>query len=217
MPLQATRRAPSSNQLNDELAFAASARLQIFVSRAAVAAAVQVAANAVASAQVRIAVGRTTAAALYKCGLQCETAQSGAEDSDGVLDLPILQQVRQQNVVIWAAPGGRQRIAQVLTERGAAVRVAHIYQRLPLRPRHSALRQVRIQKDCVCLSATSNALLLALDRCLRCAALNELRGRPIIVASPRIAALASQLGYTHVHIANGASSAALIAAFRSIG
>ncbi len=214
MPLQATRRTPSSHRLNADLAFAAAQTLQIFVSRAAVAAAMQIAPASVVSAVSRIAVGRATAAALHQHGLECQTAR--AEDSDGVLELPILQDVCAQRVVIWAAAGGRERIAQVLTERGAQVRLVLIYQRFPLRPRACALQQLCCSKSQVCLSATSAALLFALDRVLRSAALNSLRTRPIIVVSARIGELARQLGYSNVHVSNGASSAALVESFRSI-
>lgn len=212
MPLQSTRRAPRSSTLEADLRWAGGASVQIFVSRAAVVAALAVAPTAVAAASTRIAVGRATAAALQRRGMSAISAPGQAEDSDGVLGLTPLHEVRGTRIAIWAAPGGRDRIADVLSQRGAQVRAIAIYQRLPQRPRMAALRRLRAVRECCVLTATSGALLQSLDQTLQCRGLARLRTRPLIVVSERIATLARTRGFESVHVAKGASPEALIAA-----
>ncbi|HWS28165.1 MAG TPA: uroporphyrinogen-III synthase [Xanthomonadales bacterium] len=212
IPLQSTRRAPPTSALESDLLWAATAGVQIFVSKAAVAAALAGAAAQVAAASTRIAVGRATAAALHRQGFSAITSAGHAQDSDGVLALAPLQQVHGVRIAIWAAPGGRERIAQVLEQRGAQLRVIGIYRRLPQRPRPAALRRLVAAADRSVLTATSNTLLEALDRELKRRRLAALHQRPLIVASERIADHARALGFGRVTVAAGASAQALIAA-----
>jgi len=212
LPLQATRRAPQSAALDQDLGWAATANVHVFVSRAAVVAMLAAAPTWVVAGGALIAVGRATASALQRHGLPATSAPGHAEDSDGVLALSQLHNVQGARVAIWAAPGGRQRIAEVLVERGAAVRVIPVYRRVPQRPRPATLRQLRAAQDHCVLTATSGALLEALDRLLQRQRLLNLRERLLIVASERIAARAGALGYARVRVAAGASAQALIAA-----
>jgi uroporphyrinogen-III synthase len=212
MPLQSTRRAPQSAALDADLHWAGTADIQIFVSRAAVAAAMASAAVQVRAARIRIAVGRATAAALQQRGLPAMSAPGHAQDSDGVLGLAPLQDVRGTRIAIWAAPGGRERIAEVLCQRGAELRVVAVYRRLPVAPRRSALRRLRSADQRCVLTATSGALLEALERTLQSQRLVSLHAQPLIVASERVAALARTLGFSRVQVARGASTEALIAA-----
>lgn len=210
MPLQATRRAPASAQLAADLAWAGGASIQIFVSRAAVAAAARLAPAQVAAAGTRIAVGAATAIALERLGWSTLRAPGNAEDSDGILGLPVLQQVAGSRIAIWAAPGGRDRIASELAQRGAEVRTLMVYRRVPLRPRPTPLRHLRESAGRIVLSASSGLLLQALDGVLVRTGQTPLRARPLIVASARIAAMAAGLGYTDVRVARGASAKALV-------
>lgn len=217
MPLQATRRAPASARLAADLAWAGGAAIQIFVSRAAVAAAAALAPSQLAAAGTRIAVGAATAAALEHLGLSSTRAPGHAEDSEGVLGLPALQSVAGMRIAIWAAPGGRDRMATELTLRGAEVRALMVYRRIPLRPRPAALRQLRRCPQPLVLSASSGLLLQALDAVLVRHGLTALRERPLVVASARIAAMASGLGYLNVRTARGASAQALASALQGDG
>lgn len=212
MPLQSTRRAPASAALAADLAWAGGASIQIFVSRAAVAAAAAHAPAQLAAAKVRIAVGAATAAALERLGLAVVRAPGDGEDSDGILRLAELQSVAGQRIAIWAAPGGRDRLLTGLAQRRAEVGALMVYRRVPLRPRPAALRRLRQAASAVVLSASSGLLLKALDAVLVRAGLTPLRARPLVVASPRIAALAADLGYTDVRVARGASAQALAGA-----
>jgi uroporphyrinogen-III synthase len=213
-PLQSTRAAAPSSLLDADLAWAASAAIQIFVSRAAVAAACARAAPAVSAATHRLAVGSATASALSARGLPCAVAPAGSEDSEGLLGLNALQSVRGQRIALWAAPGGRNKLATALTERGAEVRNILIYRRVPQRPPARVLQQLQRAPEHLVLTATSGALLAELDQVLMRAGLTALRAHPLIVASERIAELARGRGYANVQVAAGASSQALLAVLR---
>lgn len=216
MPLQSTRRAPRSAALDGDIGWASAASIQVFVSRAAVVAAWSAAPSAIAAADARLAVGRATAAALHQLGVATAVAPSDAEDSDGVLGLASLQHVAGVRAAIWAAPGGRDRIARVLCERGAEVRMIPIYRRLPRRAQPSALRQLRAVGESVVLTASSSTLLDQLDQTLVAARLTALRARPLIVASARIAEHARALGFIDVHVARGAAPEATIATLSAL-
>lgn len=212
MPLQATRMAPRS-ALAEAASWASQAEVHVYVSRSAVAGARRL---GVERRGLQVAVGRATALALAAGGPMPLHAGPGQEDSDGILALPALQQVAGLRVAIYAAPGGRTRIAEELGARGAVVRTLMVYRRYPLRARPAALRQLQAAGARAVLSATSVSLLQGLDRTLQRHRLQALRLRPLIVASPRIAAAARALGWSQVCVADGASASAFALALRAL-
>ena len=78
------------------------------------------------------AVGEATAAALRAAGFAHVIAPHGRHDSDALLALPELQeaQVRGRDVVIFRGRGGRERLREGLSERGANVVYAECYERV---------------------------------------------------------------------------------------
>ncbi|MBV6414730.1 MAG: Uroporphyrinogen-III synthase [Xanthomonadales bacterium] len=216
MPLQTTRRAPPSARLAADLAWAAQAECLVFVSRAAVAAAARLMPEAIAAAPARVAVGAAAARGLLALGLDCLQTSEGHEDSEGVLDLPALREVRGQRIGIFAAPGGRTRIAATLAARGAQVRTLLVYRRVPQRPCPRTIRALRASADRIVLGASSGLLLEALERLLVRERLTALRERPLIVASARIGECARALGYADVRVARGASVQAWLEALEAV-
>lgn len=158
------------------------------------------------------AVGRGTAAALRMAGIDAVAVPARA-DSEGVLALPELADVRGRRIGLLTAPGGRDRIAPALRARGAQVLRADVYTREPVPPRASALAQLRAHAGPLLLPLSSGE---ALHRTL--AALPEdlaarLRTATVLAASARLATLAEQAGFAHVHTAAGPSPQALLAAW----
>ncbi|MBA8683046.1 uroporphyrinogen-III synthase [Stenotrophomonas tumulicola] len=82
-----------------------------------------------------LAVGEGTLRALQAAGIDSALAPARM-DSEGLLALPALADVRGQDIGLVTAPGGRGLIAAELHERGARVLRADVYQRLPL-PLHA--------------------------------------------------------------------------------
>lgn len=157
------------------------------------------------------AVGAGTAGALRRAGIGDVHAPTRM-DSEGLLDLPVLQHVAGELVALVTAPGGRDAIAPVLRERGARVVRAEVYVREPMALSPRALDRLRQLSAPLVLALSSGE---ALQRVL--AAVPEgvgerLRGARVAAASERLAAQAMQAGFAEVVVAAGPRPAALIAA-----
>ncbi len=147
------------------------------------------------------AVGRGTARALLRHGVDAIHPGAGAMHSEGLLALPdfaAAHYARGGDVGLVTAPGGRGLIAHALRARGAQLRVAEVYRRLPPRfdRRHFAALRA---------SATPRALLLSSAEALRntldalpadLAAL--LRESVVVASSTRLARCAQELGFASV-------------------
>ncbi|TJY64691.1 uroporphyrinogen-III synthase [Sinimarinibacterium sp. CAU 1509] len=77
-----------------------------------------------------IAVGPATAAALQQLGIDPIVPDS--HDSEGVLALPVLQQVRAARILIVTGEGGRDLLQRSLRAHGAEVERAEVYRRVHL-------------------------------------------------------------------------------------
>ncbi|MBL7250713.1 uroporphyrinogen-III synthase [Alloalcanivorax marinus] len=82
-----------------------------------------------------LAVGESTAAVIRQAGLTPEYPRSGF-NSEAVLALPCLAEVRDRRILICRGDGGRDWLAARLRERGATVDVIPFYRRLPDPRRH---------------------------------------------------------------------------------
>ena len=194
------------------LAAALDADVVIATSPAAARSAATLAALRRRRGQAWCAVGRGTAAALRAAGIDAVAVPARA-DSDGVLALPELADVRGRRVGLLTAPGGRDRLAPALRAQGAQLLRADVYARVPVPPRASALAQLRTHTGPLLLPLSSGE---ALQRTL--AALPEdlatrLRGATVLAASARLAALAREAGFGQILNAAGPSPQALLAAW----
>ena len=76
------------------------------------------------------AVGEATADALRNSGFERVISPRDRHDSDALLELAELQAVRGLNIIIFRGQGGRERLKEVLEERGARVDYAECYRRV---------------------------------------------------------------------------------------
>jgi len=157
------------------------------------------------------AVGTGTAAALHRAGI-AHVAAPTRMDSEGVLALPALHDVRGTGVGLVTAPGGRDRIAAGLAARGARVLRAEVYAREPTPPAPSALARLRALRAPAWLALSSGEALESLRAALPDADLAALRRARVVAASPRLAERARALGFTVGAIAADARPASLLAA-----
>lgn len=153
--------------------------------------------------------GAGTRAALRRLGL-ANAVCPPRMDSEGLLAMPQLQDVRGLRVGLVTAPGGRGALTPALEARGALVVRADVYERIavPLSPR--ALAAVRALPRPVILVVSSGE---ALQRVLAAAPGDIamlLRTCPAIVASERLATLARENGLVHVRTARSAAPGDLI-------
>ena len=159
------------------------------------------------------AIGRATAAELEASGLSVDHCPEGRADSMAFLALPAMQRVTGKQVLIVRGNGGLPLLGDTLSERGASVRYAEVYQRrLPMVPPG---RFPRLCADpgidvtmATSVEALDNLCTLAGDQ-----GRAQLLGLPIIVASERIAAVARKAGFkADILTAKGADDASMLAA-----
>ncbi len=164
------------------------------------------------------AVGSGTAAALNRAGIAGVIAPTRM-DSEGLLELPGLRNVRGVSVGLVTAPGGRGRIAVVLRRRGARVLRADVYTRIAVTPSPRAVARLRALDTAPLLLTLSSgeALVHVLDALpADLAAMLKKRAR-VIAASARLASLARERGFRDIVTADNARPRALVdAAVKSI-
>jgi len=97
-------------------------------------------------------VGQGSAKALRDAGIQDVIAPQDRSDSEALLALPPLQDVRGWKVVIFRGDGGRELLGDTLKARGAEVEYATCYQRSKTQQNLSAL--LNIKADAITLSSS---------------------------------------------------------------
>ena len=150
------------------------------------------------------AMGPGSAQALAAAGFQqCLTPTSGWRSED-LLRLPQLNAVQQQRWLIVRGNGGRERLAQTLRQRGAAVAYAQVYRRTrPAAPTPDYphwLRRRRLHRV-TCASPDGLDNLIAMTpTALRPA----LRALPLVVVSERMVKIAFSHGFRQIRTAASA-------------
>lgn len=163
------------------------------------------------------AVGQTTAMALQRW-LAREVIVPEDQRSEGLLQLPQLQQVSGKTVAIVRGNAGRELIKQGLVWRGANVRYIQSYKRQPLPLDGALLCQQWQQAGIRCIVATSNEILQQLFSLVPTAQLPWLQQRDWILVSPRMqdSALALGIAPENITLAVNANDSALLAAISQL-
>ena len=158
-----------------------------------------------------IAVGAGTARALARAGI--DTVVSPARmDSEGVLALEALANVRGEVIGLVTAPGGRDALAAALHARGASVRRADVYSREHVMVSRASLNSlIALDKPAVLLLSSEGALRHVLETVPPNAA-GVLRALPVVAASERLREVARREGFADPAVAEGPLPAQLVAA-----
>ena len=139
-------------------------------------------------------VGRGSERELQRHGFAEVIAPAERFDSEGLLELPQLQQLAGKRVVIFRGEGGRELLGEMLAARGAVVEYAECYRRG--RPKVDAApllaRYARHELDA--FTVTSSEGLINLQEMLGEAGRECLQGTPLFAPHERIAAAARALG-----------------------
>jgi uroporphyrinogen-III synthase len=141
-------------------------------------------------------VGQGSAKALRELGITDIIAPTGRFDSEGLLALPELQNVSGWRVMIFRGDGGRELLGDTLKARGAMVEYAACYQRSKSQLDVQALLEAKPDAISVSSSEALGHLWEMLDDRARAA----LRDMPLFVPHARIAVLAREQGWQHVHL-----------------
>jgi uroporphyrinogen-III synthase len=160
--------------------------------------------------QVKVAaVGAGTATALQKVKLPVHVFPSQSWNSEGILDLPEFQQISGKKIVIIRGEGGRPELAEILKYRGAVLSHIIAYKRCkPTIDTSHYENLIKTQQVDVMVCASGEGL-LNLKEMLKNSWL-FLQFIPLIVVSPRLADLASNLGFKKIFLAKNASHNAIM-------
>jgi len=154
--------------------------------------------------------GAGSAAALQRRGVAHAAFPPHRQDSEGLLELPLLQRVRRRRIALIGAAGGRDLLAPQLAARGARVQRVDVYRRTPprLTRRHlDALRNAAAPR----ISLFSSAAALGhLRDALPPELFVRLAGDDCVVSSARIAAAARGFAFERLHVAAGPAPAQLL-------
>lgn len=165
--------------------------------------------------QAWFALGAGSAAALRRRGIARVQVPAAGSDSEALLALPGLQQVRGEAIGLLTAPGGRGLIARALRAAGARLQVAETYRRVPRPLSPARLHALARLPARTALVLTSEEAFAPLWQALDAAQRERLRAAPCVVASDRLAAHAAALGFAQVLRASGPRPAQLLQALEA--
>lgn len=169
------------------------------------------------------AVGKATQNALQQHGI-LDVVSPEQENSEGLLKIPLLgDDLSDKKITIVRGNGGREHLAETLTNRGANVSYLESYQRVwRIFPKDISKQWYERQINCIVI--TSNAILEKLVQLMRITTPSDtnnitsywLKQCVWIVVSKRIANTAISLGLTQVVTCAGASDKQIITALKSL-
>ena len=105
------------------------------------------------------AVGEATAEALRNSGISEVISPSQRHDSEALLALPRLRDVKGQNIIVFRGEGGREKLREGLEERGASVVYAQCYRRVRPKTDPAAVQAALARGDVHAVSALSGETL----------------------------------------------------------
>ncbi|GGI88248.1 uroporphyrinogen-III synthase [Shewanella gelidii] len=164
------------------------------------------------SAAKYIAVGQATQVALDARGITSIAAPSDNQKTEGLLSLPVLKTPRNKNIVIIRGVGGRECLAQSLSQQGANMNYWQVYQRSCPIGVDSKIVQKWQLSGIDTIVVTSGEILLNLCKLVSNTQCSWLRACRIIVPSTRVAEIARSHFLENIVIAAGANAAAILAA-----
>ncbi len=192
LPGLALRATGPEQSVREQVRQALADELVLFTSPAAVRFAAQLV-PLQTSAQV-LAVGTGTARALQRHGLDAQVP-AVRQDSEGLLGMPLLQQVQGRAVAVVGAAGGRGLLPAQLRLRGARLREVHVYARQPAQLDRRHLDPLRNLRGDACVLWSSGDALENLHLQLPDTIWERLCAAEVVVSSERLATLARHAGF----------------------
>lgn len=152
------------------------------------------------------AVGDGTAAAMRGAGLRVDCQPDISNGSEGLLQMPVMQNLTGQQVLIVRGDGGRELLADTLSARGATINYIEVYRRaLAMHDRSSCIAAMHADKlVCTSVAGVDNL----------CRILTEFKAdllcKPMVVVSERIKQHARSVGFRWVEVSRSASDDAVL-------
>jgi uroporphyrinogen-III synthase len=162
------------------------------------------------------AIGQATAAALNAAGRRVSLMPEEGADSESLLAMPQLQDMRGRRVLIVRGSGGRELLQEAMTARGAQVHYAEVYTReaaYPSMERKAEVEALWRQGGIAVYSATSVELLEALVGIVTPRCRELMHSTALVTGSQRVAEAAGRLGLgSPLILADSPEDAALVGA-----
>ncbi|MGK0674683.1 MAG: uroporphyrinogen-III synthase [Halothiobacillaceae bacterium] len=154
-------------------------------------------------------VGHGTARALREAGFHDLLVPAEGADSEALLALTEMHEVRDRHILIVRGEGGRTLLANTLTQRGAHVDHAVVYCRRPLPPDLVALRA---WGEMIFVITSTEALRVLVAAAHTQTTVDWLREQVFVFGHPRIAETGRTLGLLHGIIVGSPADDAIFAA-----
>ena len=140
-------------------------------------------------------VGMRTAKELEQFGLCADICPSEKFNSEALLALEEMQDVRDKSIIIFRGEGGREFLADTLKQRGAHVEYAEVYRRTRPEVDDKALLRPLERGEIDVVTVTSNDGLRNLFDMAGPRRQQHLRQLPLVVISERMVELAQEFGF----------------------
>ncbi len=160
---------------------------------------------------VKIAViGKRSAEELLRFGLEADAQPQREFNSEGLLALPQMHDVRGRRIVIFRGNGGREYLAEMLRQRGANVQYVEAYRRACPQTDSTELLSLWQSGGVDVALINSVESLENLVEMLGRQGSSVLFGTPLIVASERIVPVAQRLGFTAPPVVSASATDAAV-------
>ncbi|ALP52075.1 hypothetical protein Tel_02360 [Candidatus Tenderia electrophaga] len=169
--------------------------MAIFISANAVEGAARLIGDTLPAALQLAAVGDSTRRAVERHWRRPVISPAQGWNSEALLATGKLQQLNGRRIIIFRGQGGRELLAQTLSQRGAAVEYAEVYRRV--RPGGDLRRLMAHDPPPDVITATSNETLQNLYDMAARSQREWLLQRQLVVIGERAADLAVRLGFQH--------------------
>jgi len=163
-----------------------------------------------------VAIGRATARALENAGVKVAIEPPSPYTTETLLALPAMAHVEGLDVLIVRGEGGRERLRQVLEQRGARVRYLECYRRVMP---EADVGRVLCTDGRACFDATLCTSVEGLRNIRRMFGPDHeklLLSLPVVVVSDRMHGEARKSGFRRVIRAENASPEAVVAALKTM-
>ncbi|MEO8400874.1 MAG: uroporphyrinogen-III synthase [Gammaproteobacteria bacterium] len=163
-----------------------------------------------------LATGQGTANALHTAGFSTVIFPPEEWSTEGLLKLPILQNISQQKIALVRGEGGRELLADTLKARGANVTHFIAYRRtVPSLEKSESYASLLQQQKIDIIVCTSGESLHNLITLVGVANKSFLQDVALVVVSQRLVLLAKELQFTQVFLAGNASHNMIIDSLES--
>lgn len=160
------------------------------------------------------AVGPATAEALRSLPVTVNYSDRGM-DSEQMLQMQRLQDVRNQHILLFRGEGGRELLADTLRSRGAQVDYLETYRRQTPTGQEGKLVKLIARRNINVISVTSGQILDTLCQLVDIKA-NGIAKIPLLVPSPRVRDMALNRGFLNVFTCDGVTDEAIVASLQAL-